>query len=353
MEPELWINDSKSMSFSKLEYCQFLISSQVNYTLTHLAEHLQQWSHDTINRYLKEEKLSPRLLWENVREVLEPDGRAYLLFDDTVLDKSFGPKIEMTRRQWSGNEKRVIRGIGLVSCVYVHPTTEQFWIIDYRIFDPDKDGKTKLDHVADMLQAVRQRGLPFSTVLMDSWYASKELMLDIDGWNNGQEHKLFYCPLKSDRQVDDSGGAKPYQRVDSLVWSEAELEQGKLIKIKGFPGAKKVKLFRVVVSSHRTEWIVSNDLTQDSTQGAQEACALRWKIEEYHRELKQLTGIESCQCRKARIQRNHIACALLVWLRLKDLAYQTGQTIYQLKRGLLHDYLVQQLRNPSIQMALA
>ncbi len=98
---------------------------------------------------------------------------------------------------------------------------------------------------------------------------------------------------------------------------------------------------------------MTNDLTQDSTQGARKACAVRWKIEEYHRELKQLTGIESCQCRKARIQRNHIACALLVWLRLKDLAYHSGRTIYQIKRGLLHDYLVQQLKKPSIPMVLA
>ena len=36
---------------------------------------------------------------------------------------------------------------------------------------------------------------------------------------------------------------------------------------------------------------------------------MRWKIEEFHRELKQLTGVEACQCRQARIQRNHIACA--------------------------------------------
>ena len=79
-------------------------------------------------------------------------------------------------------------------------------------------------------------------------------------------------------------------------------------------------------------------------------CKIRWKVEEFHRELKQLTGIESCQCRKARIQRNHIACAILVWLRLKDIAYQTGQTIYQIKYGLLSDYLIQQLKRPDIFM---
>jgi hypothetical protein len=105
------------MSFTKLDYCQYLLSSQVNYTLTNLAEHLKSFSHDTINRYLKGEKLSPRLLWEQVRSMLELDSQAYLIFDDTVLDKSFGPKIEVARKQWSANEKGVIGGIGVVSCV--------------------------------------------------------------------------------------------------------------------------------------------------------------------------------------------------------------------------------------------
>jgi hypothetical protein len=80
---------------------------------------------------------------------------------------------------------------------------------------------------------------------------------------------------------------------------------------------------------------------------------VRWKIEEFHRETKQLTGIEGCQCRMGRIQRNHIACALLVWSHLKDLAYQSGRTIYRIKHGLLQDYLIQQLKNPSAQMVLA
>jgi hypothetical protein len=55
---------------------------------------------------------------------------------------------------------------------------------------------------------------------------------------------------------------------------------------------------------------VTNDLSQDSTQDTQEVRGVRWKIEEFHREAKQLTGIESCQCRASRIQRNHIACCI-------------------------------------------
>lgn len=289
------------------------------------------------------------MLFEQVEPVLEQDPRAYLIFDDTVLDKSFGPEIETTRYQYSGNEGSVIRGIGVVSLVYLNPTTEHFWVIDYRIFDPEADGKSKLDHVREMLESVRHRRVAFSTVLMDSWYATKELMLFIEGMD-----KKYYCPLKSNRSVDDSGGERPYQRVDDLDWSEEELERGKLIKVKGFPREHKVKLFRVVVHTRRTEWIVTNNLlSRDSTQEAQKARLLRWKIEEFHREAKQLTGMERCQCRAGRIQRNHIACALLVWSRLKHLAYQSGRTVYQIKHGLLQDYLVQQLKNPTVQMVLA
>ncbi len=88
------------------------MSSQINYTLTNMAEHLESWSHDTINRYLKGEKLTPRVLFEQVEPLSESDPEAYLIFDDTVLGKSFGPSIEVTRKQRSGNEGSVIRGIG-------------------------------------------------------------------------------------------------------------------------------------------------------------------------------------------------------------------------------------------------
>ena len=210
-------------------------------------------------------------------------------------------------------------------------------------------GFSLLDHVADMLKgALYSKQLPFSTVLMDSWYATQKVMTQID-----QREKLYYCPLKTNRRVDDSGGSMPYVRVDELVWCAEELQQGKLIKVRGFPKDKKVKLFRVTVSTNRTEFVVTNDLSQASTDAVQDACAVRWKIEEFHRELKQLTGVESCQCRKARIQRNHIACALLVWSRIKTISYQTGKTVYQVNHGMLSDYLIKQLKHPSVQMILA
>lgn len=334
---------------TRLDYCQYLLVSQINYTLTNYADHTEKLSHDMVNRYLAADAIRPRLVWENVADhvVMTPYG--FLVFDDTVIDKNFSHKIELVRRQYSGNAHGVIKGIGVVTCVYVNPQLDRFWVIDYRIYDPDGDGKTKLDHVLDMVHhCVHAKQLSFWAVLMDTWYATQKVMVQI-----ARLGKIYYCPLKANRQVDDSGGIAPYRRIDSLAWTDTECQHGKLLKIKGFPANHKVKAFRVVWSPQRTDYVVTNEIAQDNVAVVQAVNGFRWKVEQFHRETKQVTGIEGCQCRKARIVRNHIGCAMLVWVRLKQVADETERTIYQVKHGLLDEYLRQQLKSPTIQMRLA
>jgi len=362
------------MTISRLDYCQYLLVSQTNYTITNFADHTQKISHDQINRYLAKDKLTPRLVWELVKTDVVPSANGYLLFDDTVIDKNFSHEIEGVRRQYSGNAHGIVKGIGVVNFIYLNPELNQYWIIDYRIFDPDNDGKTKIDHVGEMIRNMiyNKQHLIFRTVLMDSWYATRDIILMIE-----EMGKIYYCPLKTNRLVDDgsrnelvpeplpanvnaswnrnvnSNPKTKYQPIEKLLWSDYELNNGKIIKIKDFPPEHKVQLFRVIVSTNKTDYIITNDVACSSPSDAREECAKRWKIEQFHREVKQTTGIEKCQCRKARIQKNHIACAMLVWVRLKQIACQTGQTVYQIKRGLLDDYLIEQLRNPRFKMVSA
>jgi len=69
-------------------------------------------SHDPINHYLRREKLTPRLLWDNAKPLIQIQENAYVIFDDTIFDKRYPEDIELTRRQYSGNEHGVLRGIG-------------------------------------------------------------------------------------------------------------------------------------------------------------------------------------------------------------------------------------------------
>jgi ribosome modulation factor len=107
---------------------------------------------------------------EQVTDSIVFSENGYLLFDDTVADKNYSFAIELVRRQYSGNAKAIIKGIGIVTCVYVNPDTNQFWLAGYRLVAPDVDGKSKLDHVREMFDnAIEMKKLPFRTVLTDSW----------------------------------------------------------------------------------------------------------------------------------------------------------------------------------------
>src|ERR1700750_1416221 len=102
------------MPISRLDYCQFLLTSPVNYTLTYFADHVATLSHDRVNRYLRQETVTSEDLWQEVQKTLVMSPNGYLLFDDTVLDKRHSFKIENVYKQFSGNTHTVIKGIGVV-----------------------------------------------------------------------------------------------------------------------------------------------------------------------------------------------------------------------------------------------
>ena len=336
-------------AFDSTHYCQYLISTQTNYTLTNYAEHVANVSHDLVKLFLENERLTASDVWKQVKNDIVPSQTGYVIFDDTVLDKSHSQKIDSVRWQYSGNAHGIVRGIGLLSCIYVNPETAQFWCIDYRIYDPDKDGKTKVVHLQEMLMnLVHHKKVPFKTVLMDSWYANYQLMLKIHHLG-----KLFYCPLKKNRLVRTWNSEENYQPITTLVWNESFLRTGQLIQLKNTPKEIPLRLFSVSVSTNRTDFVVTNDTNASCTDNTKKICAVRWYVEQFHREIKQLTGIEKCQCRKQRIQRNHIACAIQAWVFLKRTAYKTQQTVYQIKQNLLKDYLVKELENPKLKFSFS
>lgn len=333
------------MSVTAQMYGQFLVNTPVNVTATYFADTAASFSHDQVTRFLAHSKLSPRIIRDKALADIPLSAHGFVLFDDTVIDKDFSRKIEMARSQYSGNAHGIVRGIGVVTCVYYNPDVDQFYALDYRIFDPDRDGQSKLDHVWDMVEGLKVKNVAYGYVLMDSWYAVKALMLHIADLG-----KIYYCPVKANRLVDDSGnplgGKAAYKPVSQLDWNQSTLEKGKIVKLKGFPSSTKVKLFCVQVATNRTDYVVTNDLTQNSADGVRKASAIRWKIEEFHRELKQTTGLENCQARKQRSQRNHINLCMQAWMVLKTAARANNTTIYEQKNQPLRDYVTARWGTP-------
>ena len=325
---------------TKRQYIEYLISTPVNYTCSHLAEHLEGVSHDAITDYLQRDKLTAHSLWELVQPLLKDSEAAYLLVDDSVQNKQYSRKIELVKKQYSGAAHGLVRGIGIINLV--HSDGNEFYPIDYRIYAPEADGKTKNDHFREMLlRAKSDKRIKARTLLFDSWYASVDnlkLIVRLD--------MFFVTTLKENRLVSLSkeGG---YIHLQEIEWTEQGLRDGVVVKLKEVPF--KVQVFKVVATNGDIEWVMTNHPEGTfTTSDIQNENALRWQIEQLHRELKQLTGTEKCECRKARSQRNHLACCYLAWLSLKVKAHQWGKTLYAAQHDLLSDYLRAQLRDPRI-----
>ena len=328
------------MIITTQDYGQFLINGVNNYTGTYFAKIVEGLEHDSVWRHLNGAKLPSKVIWERVSEDIIYSSNGYLLFDDSVLDKSGSKKIELARWQYSGTEHDTVMGVGIVNCVYYNPELDRYWVIDARIYQPDQDGKKKYEHLQDMMLKAIERGVIFKTVLMDTWYAITRIIQWINklGYN-------FVCPIRSNRQILDrfTDPEKPsYKAVKEWPWDK--LKQGTEVKLKQC--SLKVNLFQLSVHPNRTDYVITNDKAICTSEDATKACGFRWKIEQYHREVKQTTGIAKCQARNSKAQRKHIMTSILSWIVMHAQAISRKITIYQLKNEPLEVFQRNIWRNP-------
>lgn len=332
---------------TKQQYVEYLLATPGNYTCSNLAEHLDATSHDAVSDFLRRERQTARGLWELARHLLCDGLEAFLLVDDSVQNKQFSKQIELVRRQYSGAEHGLVRGIGVVNLVHTSGKAGDFYPIDFRIYAPEADGKTKNEHFREMLlRAFSDKGIQARTVLFDAWYASVDNLKLIH-----RAGRVFVTTLKSNRLVSLTK-EQGYLHLDQIDWSEERLQYGVRVKLKEVPFH--VQLFKLVAPDGDIDWIITNKMELDAPASTltahlvQEENDVRWQIEEMHRALKQLCGTEKCQCRKARSQRNHLAFCYHAYLSLKVKAHELGRTLYQVRTDAFREFMRAQLRNPQV-----
>ena len=191
-----------------------------------------------------------------------------------------------------------------------------------------------------VIGAKKDKGIKAETILFDSWYASVENIKLI--------HRMpmqFITTLKENRLISLSkeGG---YIHLQEIEWTEEQKQYGVTIKLQEVPFH--VQLFKLVAPDGNVDWVITNCPEKISADLVQKENKVRWNIETMHRELKQLTGIEKCQARKARSQRNHISYAYQAWFALKRQAQIMEKTAYAIRNELFTEYLKTMLQKPII-----
>jgi hypothetical protein len=307
-------------------YIAFLLGEPKYSSCCRLAE-LMDISHDSVNRFLQREDYTPQDLFNQAKQQLELKG-GVLSVDDSVLDKPYSHQMELVGYFWSGKHHCVVKGIDLISLYYTDKNGQHL-PINYRLYNK-ADGKTKNDYFLDMLAEVLAWGVEPEFVTGDSWYSGTKNLKAIKNDGLGS---LF--ALKSNRLVSIEKGQ--FIHVSALDIPDDGLE----VWLRGFG---QVKVFRTLLKNEQRHYAVylpnESALANFNRKDFLKVHDKHWKIEEYHRVIKQVCHVEHFQVRTEVAIRNHIFAALLGFVQLQKMcAADLISNCYRLQRDLFNEVI--------------
>jgi putative transposase len=315
------------------DYINFIIATPRDVTATE-AERVQPEStnapsHDAFTRLLSRLEPDAETLWQEAQTQIDLKS-GFLILDDSTLEKPYSRFNALVYQHWSGKQKEVVAGINLITLLWTDGV--RCVPVDYRVFDKDRDGKTKNDHFAEMLLSAFERGFNPQLVCFDSWYASVEnlKLCRSLGWH-------FLTRLKENRKIRVSGGALQAVSQAGLTGGD-----GTIVWLKDFG---EIKVFCVRATDGTAEYWATS-LKEMTEEEREEQAKAAWRIEMYHRAIKQQCLIERAQCRRLRPVLNHIGLCLRAFLRIENHCYQEKISWIEAKTSIIRDAVRAYLSNP-------
>lgn len=327
-------------------YSDYLLSSFGQTTATGLSNLVGgDISHDKVTRFLSREDFSPIDLWRLVKkEVRSYESEdAVLIFDDTVQEKMHTDENELICWHYDHTKGRSVKGINLVNCLYhseevsipvnfeLVKKPHQFCDIKTKQLKRKGD-RTKNEMVREMLQSTKHQHLKFRYVLFDSWFSASETLNFIVE----NIHRHFISAVKVNRLV---------------AMSESDKYEGKFVAISDLNYASQsplqvwVKGLNVPVLAHRqiftnkdgsqgTLYLICSDLGCDK-ETIETIYQKRWKVEVYHKTMKQNANLAKSPTKRVRTQANHAFMTIFATFKLECLSVKKKLNHFALKSKLL------------------
>ena len=326
-------------------YTDYLLSSTGQTSATGLSRLFDgQISHDQVTRWLKQVYLDSRQVWSHAKPLIrraeqahEATDFAVLVVDDSILEKAHTDANALLCTHYDHSLGRYVKGLNFVSLLYVadaltvpiavelvektHPVTDaKTQKISY------KSPLTKNERLAAMLRVAQQQ-VTYRYLLADSGYASAQNMNLVRAL--GHEF-LFALPVSRTvalREKDRNNGA--FHSLDTVTFPD---KQPLRVWLRGTAEAVLV-LRQVFTNKDGTQgvlYLVSSD-TNLSWEQMTIIYQKRWKIEEYHKSLKQNASMGKSPTKTIATQANHFFASILAYIKLEKLTRRLGIGHFRLK----------------------
>ena len=298
-------------------YTDYLMSSFSYTTATGLSVMSEgKISHDKVSRFLSSENFTATGLWElikpTVREIESEEG--VLIIDDTIEEKPSTDENEIICWHYDHSQGKSVKGVNIVSAIYYSngyriPVTFDLVRKTKTVFDEKTkkekriSEKTKNEQYREMLKVCVKNIIKFKYVLNDVWYASSENMMLV----KKELKKDFIMPIKTNRKIAISEKDKLSGKYVTVSTLELKENQQQEIYLEGISfGLLLIKqVYKNGDGSQGVLYLVSSDLTLTYEQ-ITTIYHKRWKVEEYHKTLKQHVSLCKSPTKTVRTQSNHI-----------------------------------------------
>jgi len=327
-------------------YSDYLICQNKYATATGLSDLLSgDINHDKITKYLNSTDLGSKELWKYNKPEIRKHQTAkggVLILDDSIEEKPYTDENEIVAWHHSHAKGIYVKGINILSCLVVYNDT--VLPFGYEIIKKDvsfsdietrkikrKSSSSKNERFRALIKQSVDNQVTFDHILTDNWFGSKENMEFINKLG-----KKFIIGIKSNRTVALSGKDKKlskFQQVSSLNMKDGE---SKKVWLKGvsFPILLIKKVFINEDGSTGVLYLASNDIEHNAAYLYQ-IYQKRWKIEEYHKSIKENASLAKSPTKRVRSQANHIFASIIAFCKLEVIKVATATNHFAIKYKLL------------------
>ena len=294
-----------------------------------------------------------KILWRTIKPFLrnyENEDSGCIVIDDMMMHKPWTKTNDVVCWHYDHVSQRMEKGILMLNFHYTDDTgisiplgyeiitkTEDKWSEKYKK-SIKKSLFTKNEIMQDKLQILHNHNeVKYKYILFDKWFTSIKNLLFIEE----ELKKKFVCPIKSNRKIALTLEEKNKGKYVNISTLDIKGGSSRLIYLEGYK--KPLRIIKQVVKNGDDGestylYLITNDIDLSFNE-VLEIYKKRWKVEEYHKSLKQNLKIEHSPTKVEISQRNHIHLSVLGFIKLEKFRLNYKMNHFAIKEKIYIDAL--------------
>jgi len=300
-------------------------------TVNKISEASSEIKHQSaLNRVLTEAKFEEEYLQKRYLEKIRylfKNMQVYLIIDDTLVERN-GKTVEEAQKHFDHNSNSFINGHQFFTALLYAPFLQL--PIFPELYSKNTDSKIKM--AQSLIDKLESSSIKIHTVLFDSWYSEQELIKKCI-----KTDARVICAIKTNRKImlqeENKWRSLSFisERIRSQKLTKNIIDKNTYETWACIVNLNHLPSIKLIISEERDKdgeligkaHLISTNI-EDSAEEIIRVYKIRWKIETYHRDIKQNLGFATVFFAKREGIVRHAILANMAYAILSLFMYRRG-----------------------------